>query len=120
MDPLEKQLKRALERKEPSAGFAERVLARVREKPRAAEPAPAGWRGFPFLWRPAWHAALAGGLAVVMLFGAGLAYRRRQERRRAEEARAQLITALQITSAELNRVRLILMEPTRSTGQTRE
>jgi len=116
MDPLEKQLKHALERKEPSAGFTEHVLARVREKPRAAESGPAGW----WFFRPAWRAALAGGLAVVMLFGAGLAYRRRQERRRAEEARAQLITALQITSAELNRVRLLLMEPARGAGQTRE
>ena len=115
MDPLERQLKRALEAKEPSAGFAERVMARVREKP-----APAVRWGFPFLWRPAWRMALAGGLAALMLLGAGLAYQRRQERRRAEAAAAELITALRITSTELNRVRQVVTEQARGPQQVRQ
>ncbi len=109
-DLLEKQLKRALEREEPPAGFAERTLARILAAPQRTE--RVWWQqswAFLFAGRPAWRVALAGGLAAMMLLGAGFVYRQRQERQRAEEARSELLTALQIASSELNRVREVVV-----------
>lgn len=122
MDPLELKLKRALEREDPPAGFAERVMARVLEETSTAGTAPreAPVRWWPtWLFRPAWRAALAGGLAAVLLLGAGLAYRQRQERLRGEKARAELMLALEIASSKLNRVRQVMVEESRRPQEVR-
>jgi hypothetical protein len=79
MDWLEQELKQALARKEPAAGFDARVHRRmVRTMPR-------------------WMAAAA---AVIVLASGGAMYRRHQ----GEQAKEQLLQAMRITSEKLNRV----------------
>ena len=127
MDPLERQLKRALEPQEPPAGFAERVLARAPARTRATDAAPRAarqwWRlawNFRSIWRPSRRMALAGGLAGLMLLAGGLAYHQRQERVRGEAARAELMTALQIASFQLNRVRQVVVQEARRPQEVRQ
>lgn len=115
MDPLEQQLKRALEPKEPPAGFTRRVLARAQEQARQQVRTPAQaetWSLAAFL-RPAWRTALAGALAGLMLLAAGMAYRRHQERLRGEKARAELMQALEIASSQLNQARALVLQDMR-------
>ena len=105
MDNLEKQLARALQPKDPPADFTAKVMARV-----TARKTPHRW--WEFIMMPAQRAALAGGLAGVMLIGgAGVAYQQHQtnERRRAEAARGQLLLALRVTGTQLNRVSRVLV-----------
>jgi hypothetical protein len=90
MTDFEDQLRRALERVEPSDDFAARVVARARR--------PTPW----FHWR-AWTAA---GIAAGLLVGAlGLEMDRRERaRQQGEAARAQLIQAIEITSVQLDKI----------------
>jgi hypothetical protein len=86
MDPLEQQLKQALLRIEPPAGFAARVGA-------AARP-------------PAWRSpALAAGL-MLLAVGGGVAWRRHQ----GGVAREQVMTAIRITAGKLNRIQTHIRE----------
>lgn len=126
MDPLETKLKRALELKEPPAGFADRVVARALEEAAAArqrraqagpDRSPFGW--FGWLFASGWRTALAGGLAGLLLLGSGLAYRRHEERVRGEKAAAEVILALEIASSKLNRVRYVLAPEDRQSRGTR-
>lgn len=87
MDRLEEELKQALARMEPPAGFPARVLA-------AARPAP--WRHY---------GALAAGLMILMA-GGGMAYRQHQ----GEEAKRQVMTAMRITAGKLNRIQAHVRE----------
>jgi len=93
MMDFEDQLRRALERKEPSPDFAARVVARATR--------PRRWmRWFnPRVWASA-------GMAASLLVGAlGLEMERRQRaRQQGEVARAQLIQAMQITSTQLDKI----------------
>ncbi len=90
MTDFEDQLRRALERVEPSEDFAARVAARARR------PAPL------VHWRALSAAAIAASLALVAT-GFELDLRQR-ERRQGEAARAQLIQAMQITSVQLDKI----------------
>jgi hypothetical protein len=89
MTDFENQLRGALRREEPSAGFAERVIALSMAQAQAPK-RRSGWK----LW-----AAVA-----AMLVAAPLLYERYQQRR-AEEARDQAILALRITAEKLNVMR---------------
>ena len=91
MSRLEDELRTALRREQPSAGFAERVLAR------AAEPRRSFWDWFRL---PTFRWAMAGALALIMV-AAGLEYRHEQERARGEAAKQQLMLALRITGSKL-------------------
>jgi len=105
MDNLEKQLGRALTRKDPPADFTAKVMARVAGK---KESRSHWWN---FLMMPTQRAALAFGLAGLMLVGGcGVAYQQyhANERRRAEAARDQLLVALRITGTQLNHVSRVL------------
>ena len=82
---LDDELKLALRRKEPPAGFTDRVLAAI-ERP-AAVP----------VRRSRWRAAAAAAL-LVALAGGGEAYR-------IVRAKQQMLTALHITSAKLRDAR---------------
>jgi hypothetical protein len=96
MEPFEFEelLKRALERKQPSAGFTERVLARTQE----TEPRRKRRRFiFPFWFAPA--------LAALLVFAVGLGYGRYHERQQGERAKEQLVVALRLTGAKLHHVR---------------
>jgi hypothetical protein len=81
MDELENQLRRALERVDPPAGFAERAIARTRAKDTT----------------PRWLAAAA---ALLVLTGAGYAYRWHE----GQTAKREVLLALRITSAKLTHI----------------
>ncbi len=81
MDDLETQLRRALEREDPPAGFADRVLRRTSRR-----------RGFP-----GWMVAAAACLALV---GAGYEYRWQQ----GQAAKRETLMALRLTSAKLRHI----------------
>jgi hypothetical protein len=92
MTDFEDQLRRALERKEPSPDFAARVVARAT----ARRPAPwANWRSWA-------TAAIAASLCLGAV-GLELEHRQR-ERQQGEAARAQLLQAMHITSAKLQKI----------------
>lgn len=97
MTDFEDQLRRALERRDPSPDFAARVLAQVsnRRKPLAQST----W----FDWRP-WTAAAVAASLLIAATGLDLDRRERITREQGEEARAQLIQALSITSTQLNKI----------------
>lgn len=96
MTDFEDQLKRALERREPSADFTARVMARAIQPKRPL--APLGWMN----WR-SWAAA---GIAAGLCLGAlGIEVEHRQKvQREGEAARAQLIQAMHITSTKLRQI----------------
>jgi hypothetical protein len=96
-DKLERELKKALRRVEPPAGFAERVLARAgQEEKKKAQ--PRSW----FRWFETsglrWAAACA---LCAALAASGIFYQHEQRERQGEEARDQLMLALRITSSKL-------------------
>ncbi len=93
MTEFEDQLRRALERKDPSADFTARVMARATQSKR------------PLAW-VSWRSWTAVGLAASLCLGAlGLEMdHRRRERIEGEAARAQLIQAMRITSAKLQHI----------------
>ena len=93
MTDFEDQLRRALERKEPSADFAARVMAGVTQPKR-----PLAWVN----WR-SWAAA---GIAASLCLGAlGLEVEhRRKIEQQGKAASAQLMQAMHITSAKLQRI----------------
>jgi hypothetical protein len=82
MNEFEHDLRSALRRREPPAGFASRVVART-----GSNAAP-NWRG--------WLAAAAA--ACVLLTAGGVEYRRYEGR----EASRQLLVALEIAGSKLN------------------
>ena len=94
MTDFEDLLRRALERKDPSADFTARVMARAAHSRR-----PLAWVN----WR-AWTAA---GVAAALCLGTlGLEMEhRRRERLEGEAARQQLIQAMHITSVKLQQIR---------------
>lgn len=90
---FERELREALRRPEPPAGFAERVMARV------ADEAPAAPRR-----REMSHAARAAAAAVLVIgiTAAGWGGYRAEQRRRAEDAAEQAVTALRIVTEKIN------------------
>ena len=98
MTDFEDQLRRALERRDPSPDFTARVLARV-DPQRQPRPQSARW----FDWR-AWAAAAVAASLLAAATGLDITRRGRIARAEGEEARAQLIQALAITSTELNKI----------------
>ena len=94
-EKLERELKKALRRVDPPAGFAERVLARAaKEKDRAPVRIRFPWFGMIGL---RWAATCA--LCVAVAVSAMVYQHDRQEK--GERAKAQLMLALQITSSKL-------------------
>jgi hypothetical protein len=81
----EDDLRRALARREPPEGFAERVVARLSE----ARPPVRRW--------PRWLAAAA---CLLVLSGAAFEWQRERVRR-AERVKEQVLLALRITSTHL-------------------
>lgn len=89
MNDFEQELRNALERKQPSAGFAERVIARSQRR-------SPDWR----LW--------LGAVAAVLLMGVGVSHY--HERQEAMRAKRQLLQALEITEEKLALVERKLSE----------
>ena len=92
MDWLEQELKRALERQEPSPEFAARVSAAARRVP--------SWAS------RRWLAVAA---SVVVLAGAGTGYRRYE----GLKAKQQVMLAVRIAAGKLNQVQTHVLEVTR-------
>jgi hypothetical protein len=104
MNPLERELKDALRRQEPSADFVERVMAQL-------PPAHAGRRVESPAWRealrnifrvPALRWASAAALCLALVISVVAYQRYEQKRREGEMARAQVMLALRIASAKFN------------------
>ena len=95
MTPFERQLKKALERREPSDGFTDRVLAHVQDD--RIEPSPLNsflqsvrsWRLIP---------VLAGALIIT----GGFAIQRYEREARGEAAKRQLMLAMRIAGSKLH------------------
>jgi hypothetical protein len=94
MTEFEDQLRRALERKDPSADFAARVMARTTQKKR-----PLPWVN----WRSWTAAGIAAGLCLGAL-GLEVEHRRQVEQQEGQAAKAQLMQAMHITSAKLHQI----------------
>jgi hypothetical protein len=100
MKPLDDEVKSALRRVEPPAGFAERVLAQARRQP-DSNPGFVGWLRVKFPPRAVRWAVAFGAACVLIL--AGARYRQyRQEKIQGMRAAAQARQALAIASGKLN------------------
>ena len=95
MSHLDDELREALRRQQPPAGFTQRVLARVAERQRSR------WKTLLAAFRMPrlrWAAAAA----VVVAMVAGFQFQRqRQIRAQGELAKEQVVLALRITASEL-------------------
>jgi hypothetical protein len=87
---LEQELQHALSRKDPPAGFADRVEAAARRP--ASSPPASRW--------------LALAASIVLLVGGGAAYRRHQ----GEVAKQQLMQAMKLTAVKLNHIQTHVWE----------
>jgi len=114
MNPWEERLREALGRKAAPEGFADRVLARIRELPgREKEP----WFRL-FIARPAlrWAAAV---LCLAIVGSVALLERQARQRRQGEIARMQVKQALRIASVKLKVARRMVQEVNQGTAQNR-
>jgi anti-sigma-K factor RskA len=92
---LENDLKRALRRQSPPAGFAGRVMQRIEVEDRRSR--LSGQAGLPVLHR--WRAAAAS-VALVAVLG-GYTAHRIVEQRRGEHAKEQVVEAMRIASEKV-------------------
>ena len=106
MDWLEEELKQALERKMPSAGFAERV----------EQAAASGGGRLHAMPPPSWHAPrrwLAAAAALLLAVSGAAEYRQYQGRK----AKERVLLALRITSGKLNRIQARALRTSRHEAQ---
>lgn len=100
MTPFEQELKQALQRQEPAAGFTARVLARC-----PAEKAKANsgfWRN---VWSlPSWRLGVAAAVAGLLVLGGGSAYQRHEHEVKGLAAKRQLLLAMHIAGTKLQEV----------------
>lgn len=107
MRPLDDELRSALRRLDPPAGFAGRVMARLAAQPAAR----AGWRqALRTLFRMPRLRWVAVGIAACLLLTIGVVLHQRQQRAQGEMAKEQLKQALQIASSKLNLARRRVQE----------
>jgi hypothetical protein len=112
---LEKALREALQREEPSPDFTARVMARVAAQPQVERVVQRGetlswWQrltGFFQVSQLRW--VMTGAMACLLLMAGLGIYRYREQQRQlaleraeGERAKEQVLLALQITSAKLN------------------
>jgi hypothetical protein len=121
-NPLESELRAALRREAPGAGFTERVL-RAAEleagRERAARREAAERRARRWSWLPSFaagRAAWAAVLCAVLLSGAVLIEREHRRQIEGEQAKERLMLALRVTGTQLHEVRLKVREVTIDAG----
>jgi hypothetical protein len=108
MNRMEEELRQALQRKQPSADFVARVMARL-EVPPPKVKKPFWLFNFGNFQRPALHWAGAILAICLLLSLGGLRYQHYlEENREGEAAKTQVIRALQIASSKLNRVQHLM------------
>ena len=88
---LEHDLERALRRRAPAPGFAQRVLARLDEEPSARR-------------RPIWWRTAAASVTLALLLG-GYTTHKVVEHRRGEKAKEQLLLAMHIAGEKVSMAR---------------
>jgi hypothetical protein len=102
MKNLEDELRNALRRKQPSEGFAERVIKKAAEEPRGSWFEAFTKRGLSY--------AVVGAVCLVMVV-IGIRYRQAyEEHAQGEEAKAQLMQALRITADKLQFAQLKIQQ----------
>jgi hypothetical protein len=116
MSRFDDELRLALRRQEPSADFADRVMARIAELPTKSKQEKsrekANWlqRFAEFFQPPQMKWAMAGAMAIALIIaGVGVHRYRENERQRVlaeiaegEKAKEQVMMAMRIASAKLN------------------
>lgn len=95
-DKLEQELKKALRRVDPPAGFAERVLARAAKEKEKDAPKRVRW---PWFGTMGLRWAVTCALCVVVAASAMVYQHEREEK--GEQAKQELMLALRITSSKL-------------------
>lgn len=98
MKNLEENLRQALGRVEPPAGFADRVLVRVAREQNPRRTRSNFWLSLFGMGGLRWAAASA---LCVLVAASGALYERDVQRRRGEAAKEQLMVALRITGSKL-------------------
>lgn len=93
MTEFEQQLARALERREPSAGFTSRVLAATSRQ----QPTGSRWRAWP--WALVLRVAPA--MAALLVVMGGALYQKHERFERGEAAKRQLLLAVEIAGNKL-------------------
>ncbi len=106
MTPFEKDLKAALARKEPSRGFAERVLEAVEQRQQQSQRAMSqgSWRPSAWAWR------LAPLAAALLLISGGALYHEHERAVRGQAAKQELLTAVRIAGSKLQETRQHVIE----------
>ncbi|MCP5111076.1 MAG: hypothetical protein GY953_09595 [bacterium] len=108
MSRFDESMKEALGRREPPAGFTEKVLARAAEQSRRRS----RWQALLAMFQgPRMRWAVAVAAVALMVAGAQL-YSERQERLRGEHAKQQVLLALKITANQLQSTRQKVLEIT--------
>jgi len=107
MRPLDEELRSALRRQEPPAGFVERLMARLATQaaPRAGWAQRLGW----FFQVPRLRWAAVGAVACLLL-AVGVVQYQREQRAQGEMVKEQLKQALHIASSKLNLARKRVQE----------
>lgn len=113
MTEFEQQLVRALERREPPAGFTSRVLAAASLKPTRSR-----WQA----WRWAFVLRAAPVMAALLVVAGGALYQNYERVERGEAAKQQLLLAVKIAGAKLYdaRQRVVSIGAIRGAGTEEE
>jgi hypothetical protein len=99
MKRLEEELGKALQRVEPPAGFAERVMARAAAAERTK--AHTAWTWLGLFQEPVLRWAATGALCLALVGGGVLLKREQVRRAQGERAKEQLMLALRIAGSKL-------------------
>lgn len=111
MSRLDDELRNALRREEPPAGFEARLMARLASEPKQAT-GFARWFRLPDMRLPLMtRMAFAAALCLVVVAGVHFE-RERQERVEGEAAKAKLMQALRVTGKQLQAVHEKVREST--------
>lgn len=98
MTAFEDELRKAMARREPQAGFTAQVLAKTEGRKSQ------GWLNRISIWR------LAPVFALILLLSAGITYQQREHQARGEKAKQELLVALRIAGSKLHDVRAHIQE----------
>ncbi len=96
MTAFEDELRKAMARREPPAGFTARVLAKSGDRDGKEK----SWVSRILGWR------LAPVLAMILFLSAGITYQRHERQVRGQRAKQELLIALRIAGSKLHDVQI--------------